>query len=52
MFPASRSALVHDGRVFWSEGYGVANSPARRIMLADTPFKVAALGSRSPPMRH
>ena len=30
--------------MFWSEGYGVASSPARRIMLADTPFKVAALG--------
>ncbi|HVN29363.1 MAG TPA: serine hydrolase domain-containing protein [Candidatus Binataceae bacterium] len=42
--PGLEIALIHDGRVFWSEGYGVANSLTRRIVLADTPFKPAALG--------
>jgi CubicO group peptidase (beta-lactamase class C family) len=30
--------------VFWTAGYGVANSLTRRIVLASTPFKAASIG--------
>ena len=42
--PGLAIALVHDDQVFWSEGYGVANSFTRRIVLADTPFEAASIG--------
>ncbi len=42
--PGLALALVHDDQVFWSEGYGVANSFTRRIVLADTPFEAASIG--------
>ena len=40
--PGLEIALVHEGRLLWSEGYAIANSFTRRIVLADT-------RSRSPP---
>jgi len=42
--PGLAIALVHDDKVFWSEGYGVANSFTKRIVLADTPFEAASIG--------
>ena len=42
--PGLAIALVHDDRIIWSEGYGVANSFSRRIVLADTPFEAASIG--------
>jgi CubicO group peptidase (beta-lactamase class C family) len=42
--PGLAIALVHDDRVIWSEGYGVANSFTSRIVLADTPFEAASIG--------
>ncbi len=42
--PGLAIALIHDGHVFWSEGYGVANSFTGRIVLADTPFDAASIG--------
>ena len=41
--PGLAIALIHEGRVFWSEGYGVANSLTGRVVLADTPFEAASL---------
>ena len=42
--PGLAIALIHDDRVFWTEGYGVANSFTKRIVLADTPFEAASIG--------
>jgi CubicO group peptidase (beta-lactamase class C family) len=42
--PGLAIALVHDDQVFWTAGYGVANSLTRRIVLADTPFEAASIG--------
>jgi CubicO group peptidase (beta-lactamase class C family) len=42
--PGLAIALVHDDQVFWTAGYGVANSFTRRIALADTPFEAASIG--------
>jgi CubicO group peptidase (beta-lactamase class C family) len=42
--PGLAIALVHDDRVVWNEGYGVANSFTSRIVLADTPFEAASIG--------
>ena len=42
--PGVAIALVHDNQVFWTAGYGVANSFTSRIVLADTPFEAASIG--------
>jgi CubicO group peptidase (beta-lactamase class C family) len=42
--PGLAIALIHDDKVFWTAGYGVANSFTRRIVLADTPFEAASIG--------
>src|SRR5579872_185125 len=42
--PGLEIALVRDGRVIWSAGYGLANSFTRRGVLADTPFEAASIG--------
>jgi CubicO group peptidase (beta-lactamase class C family) len=42
--PGLAIALVHDGKVFWTEGYGVANSFTKRVVLADSPFEAASIG--------
>jgi CubicO group peptidase (beta-lactamase class C family) len=42
--PGLAIAVVHDDRVVWNEGYGVANSFTGRTLLADTPFEAASLG--------
>ena len=42
--PGLAIALIHDDQVFWTAGYGVANSLTRRIVLADTPFEAASIG--------
>jgi CubicO group peptidase (beta-lactamase class C family) len=42
--PGLAIALIHDNRVVWNEGYGVANSFTSRVVLADTPFEAASIG--------
>lgn len=42
--PGFAVALIHDDKVAWTEGYGIANSFTRRIVLADTPFEAASIG--------
>ena len=37
-------AVLDDGKIVWSEGYGVANSVSRRAMTVDTRLEAASLG--------
>jgi CubicO group peptidase (beta-lactamase class C family) len=40
--PGAAIALVRDGEVIWSEGFGVANAMTREPVTADTLFEVAS----------
>jgi len=42
--PGLSVALVQDGAMVWSHGYGVANSITRRRLVAETPLEAASLG--------
>jgi CubicO group peptidase (beta-lactamase class C family) len=45
--PGLALAIVHDNRLFWTAGYGVANSFSRGMVLGDTPFEAASIGNPS-----
>jgi CubicO group peptidase (beta-lactamase class C family) len=40
--PGVAIALIHDGEVVWTEGYGVVNTITRKPVTADTVFEVAS----------
>jgi CubicO group peptidase (beta-lactamase class C family) len=42
--PGLTLAVVDDGKLVWSDGYGVANSVSRRAMTVDTRLEAASLG--------
>ena len=42
--PGLTVAVIDDGRVVWSGGYGLANSVSRRAMTVDTRLEAASLG--------
>ena len=42
--PGLSVALLRDGKVVWTRGYGVANSVTRRELIPDTPLEAASLG--------
>lgn len=41
--PGMSAALVHDGRVVWARGFGLANAGARLPATGTTPFHLASL---------
>ncbi|MEP7293208.1 MAG: serine hydrolase domain-containing protein [Chloroflexota bacterium] len=41
--PGAALALIHDGEVVWSQGYGVANLESGVAITPDTPFNVASI---------
>ena len=42
--PGLSIALVHNGKLAWAKGYGVANSVTGRAVTPETPFEAASLG--------
>jgi CubicO group peptidase (beta-lactamase class C family) len=41
--PGLSIALIRDGQIAWTEGFGVANTITRRPVTADTAFEVASI---------
>lgn len=41
--PGVAVALIRDGSVVWSKGYGVANLETQEVVTPDTPFSVASI---------
>lgn len=41
--PGAALALIHDGEVVWSAGFGVADMESGVLVTADTPFNVASI---------
>ena len=41
--PGAAVALIHDGEVVWSKGYGAANLDSGEAVTPDTPFGVASI---------
>jgi CubicO group peptidase (beta-lactamase class C family) len=42
VIPGAAIALIRDGKIVWTEGYGVANTITRRPVTADTSFELAS----------